>query len=54
MGFRSFGSLLIIFCIIALLFGTKRLREMGGDIGAAVKNFRKNLQEDVEKKSEET
>ena len=48
MGFRgfSFGSLLLVFFIILLLFGTKRLREIGNDLGAAIKSFRKNLRED--------
>jgi len=47
MGFRglNFGSLLIILFIIVLLVGTKRLREIGGDLGAALKNFRKGLQD---------
>ena len=42
----SFGSLLLIFLIIMVLFGTKRLREIGSDLGAAVKSFRKGLQEE--------
>jgi sec-independent protein translocase protein TatA len=42
----SFGSLLLLFLIIALLFGTKRLREMGSDLGAAVKSFRKSMQDE--------
>ncbi len=42
----SFGSLIIIFLIIVLLFGTKRLREMASDLGAAIKNFKKGLQEE--------
>lgn len=47
MGFRglNIGSLLIIFFIIVLLFGTKRLREVGGDLGAAIRSFRKGMQE---------
>jgi sec-independent protein translocase protein TatA len=51
MGFRgmSFGSLLIIFFIVALLFGTKRLREIGNDLGAAVKSFRKGMQDEDSK-----
>ena len=32
--------LLIILVIIVLLFGTSKLRNMGGDIGSALKNFR--------------
>lgn len=42
----SFGSLLLIFLIIVVLFGTKRLREIGSDLGAAVKSFRKGMQEE--------
>lgn len=42
----SFGSLLLMFLIVVVLFGTKRLRDIGNDLGAAVKNFRKGLQED--------
>jgi sec-independent protein translocase protein TatA len=46
LGGISFGSLLLIFLIILLLFGTKRLRDMGEDLGQAVRNFRKGLQGD--------
>jgi len=53
MGFRGMGlgSLVLIFLIIVVLFGTKRLREIGGDLGAAIKGFRKGLQEDMNDKS---
>jgi sec-independent protein translocase protein TatA len=46
----SFGiwELLIVLIIVALLFGTKKLRTMGGDLGGAVKGFRSAIQ-DVEK-----
>ncbi len=48
MGFGgiSIWQLLIILMIIVLLFGTKRLREIGGDLGGALKNFRKAFKED--------
>ncbi len=36
----SIWQLLIILLIVVLLFGTKKLRNMGGDIGSALKNFR--------------
>lgn len=54
MGFGgvSIGSLVLIFLIIALLFGTKRLRDIGEDLGHAVRNFRKGLQEPLEKKED--
>ncbi|MEM8843671.1 MAG: twin-arginine translocase TatA/TatE family subunit [Pseudomonadota bacterium] len=44
----SIWQLLIILAIVLLLFGTKRLRNMGGDIGGAIKNFKKSV------KNEET
>lgn len=49
MGLRSIAPLLIIFLIILMLFGTQRLREIGSDLGAALKSFRKGLESDDEK-----
>ena len=46
----SFGSLLLILCIVMVLFGTKRLRDMGSDLGAAVRSFRKGLLDDDSEK----
>lgn len=42
MGFGgiSIWQLLILLVIVVLLFGTKRLRNMGGDLGSALKGFR--------------
>ena len=37
----STWQLLIIVVIVAMIFGTKRLRQAGEDIGAAVKSFKK-------------
>lgn len=42
----SFPQLLIIILIIALLFGTKRLRSLGSDLGAAIKGFKKSIKEE--------
>ena len=36
-------SLLIILVIVVVIFGTKRLRNAGGDLGAAVKNFKDSM-----------
>ena len=47
----SFGSLLLIFLIIVVLFGTKRLREIGNDLGIAIRSFKKSLQEEDNKLS---
>jgi sec-independent protein translocase protein TatA len=54
MGFGgiSMWQLLILLLIVVLVFGTKRLRNMGGDLGAAVKGFRKGMDEGQEAKEE--
>ena len=42
-------QLLIILLIVVLIFGTKKLRNMGSDVGGAVKNFKKSMKdEDME------
>lgn len=38
-------QLLIVLLIVLLIFGTKKLRNIGGDLGGAVKDFRKGLSE---------
>lgn len=45
LGGVSIGSLLLIFLIVLLLFGTKRLRSIGEDLGGALRGFKKGLQE---------
>ena len=42
----SIWQLGIILAIILLIFGTKKLRGMGGDLGGAVKGFKKAIKED--------
>ncbi|HLF09952.1 MAG TPA: Sec-independent protein translocase subunit TatA [Gammaproteobacteria bacterium] len=39
----SVPQLLIILVIVALIFGTKRLKTIGGDLGGALKSFRKAM-----------
>lgn len=41
----SIWQLLIVLLIIVLLFGTKKLRSLGSDLGSAVKGFRKSVQD---------
>ncbi len=55
MGFGgiSIWQLLIVLAIVIMLFGTKRLRTLGSDLGSAVKGFRKSMQTD-EQSSEPT
>ena len=45
-------ELLILLAIVALLFGTKKLRSMGSDLGSAIKSF-KNAVNDDDKQSGE-
>ena len=52
MGFRNLTSLIFIFLILMLIFGTKRLRDIGGDLATAIRHFRKGLQEETEEKKE--
>ena len=43
MGSFSIWHWLIVLVIIALIFGTKKLRNMGEDLGSAVKGFKKGV-----------
>lgn len=54
MGFSgiSIWQLLIVLVIVLLLFGTKRLRSIGSDLGNAVKGFR-GAMKDGEKEEQE-
>lgn len=46
LGGISIWQLLIVLVIIILLFGTKKLRNIGGDLGGALKSFKKAVNED--------
>ena len=45
MGSFSLWHWLIVLVIVVLIFGTKKLRNAGGDIGGAVKNFKTAMKE---------
>lgn len=46
-------QLLIIFLIVLLIFGTKKLRNVGGDLGSAIRDFRKGMSNEDEHKDEQ-
>jgi len=46
MGSISIWQLLIIAVIVVLLFGTKKLRNLGGDLGSAIKGFKNAVTDD--------
>jgi sec-independent protein translocase protein TatA len=48
LGNISIWQLLIVLVIVIMLFGTKRLRTLGSDLGSAVKGFRKSMSDDSE------
>lgn len=52
MGF-GWQELLIILVIVALIFGTKKLRNIGSDLGGAVKGFKDSVSSDTETSIEE-
>lgn len=48
----SVTQLLIILAIVLLLFGAKRLRNIGGDLGESIKSFRKAMKDGEESAAE--
>jgi sec-independent protein translocase protein TatA len=52
LGGISIWQLLIILAIVVMLFGTKRLRSLGSDLGSAVKGFRSSMQDDDDKEDD--
>lgn len=53
MGF-GWQELLIILVIVALIFGTKKLRGIGSDLGGAVKGFKDSVSSDEDSSAEKT
>jgi sec-independent protein translocase protein TatA len=47
-GLRNIGSLVLIFLILMMVFGTQRLRDVGSDLAIAIRSFRKGLQDDLD------
>lgn len=45
MGSFSIWHWLIVLLVVVLIFGTKKLRNMGSDVGGAVKNFKEAMNE---------
>ena len=45
MGSLSIWHWLIVLLVVVLVFGTKKLRNVGGDLGAAVKNFKQGMRD---------
>ncbi len=46
MGGINFWQIAIIVIVVAVLFGGKRLRNLGGDLGTSLKGFKKAMKDD--------
>jgi sec-independent protein translocase protein TatA len=53
MGSFSIWHWLIVLVLVALVFGTKKLRTIGGDLGGAVKGFKEGIKEAEEPENAE-
>ena len=54
LGGISIWQLLIVLLIVVVLFGTKKLKNVGGDLGEAIKGFKKGLKDSDEEPPEIT
>lgn len=53
MGFDSVWHWLLLLAIVLVVFGTKKIRNIGPDLGAAIRDFKKGLSGDDEAKQKE-
>jgi sec-independent protein translocase protein TatA len=52
LGGISIWQLAIVLVIVVLIFGTKRLKSIGSDLGGAIKGFKKSMDDDEGKPSD--
>jgi sec-independent protein translocase protein TatA len=53
MGSFSIWHWLVVLAIVVIIFGTKKLRNIGSDLGGAIKNFKDSMSTEGEAKKEE-
>lgn len=53
MGGLSIWHWLIVLLVVILIFGTKKLRNIGSDLGGAVKNFKEGVRDDEPKQAQQ-
>lgn len=53
LGGISIWQLLIVLAILILIFGTKKLKNLGGDLGGAVKGFKEAVNKEAVNKEED-
>jgi sec-independent protein translocase protein TatA len=49
-GSLSIGHWLIVLAMVLLIFGTKKLRDLGADLGGGMRGFKDAMREGAEKK----
>jgi sec-independent protein translocase protein TatA len=49
MGSFSIWHWLVVLIIVLLIFGTKKLRNIGSDLGGAIKSFKQSMNEETDK-----
>ena len=54
MGTFSIWHWIVVLVIVLLIFGTKKLRNLGGDSGGAIKNFKQSMKEGADSDSPES
>lgn len=52
MGSFSIWHWLVVLAIVLVIFGTKKLRNLGGDLGAAIRNFKDSMKTEEERQQE--
>jgi len=53
MGTFSIWHWLVVLAIVVVIFGTKKLRNLGSDLGGAIKNFKDAVKSEDEKQAED-
>ena len=53
MGSFSVWHWLVVLAIVLVFFGTKKLRNVGGDLGAAIRNFKQSMKDEQDKPKDE-
>ncbi|OGI48953.1 MAG: preprotein translocase subunit TatA [Candidatus Muproteobacteria bacterium RBG_16_65_34] len=53
MGSFSIWHWLVVLAVVVLIFGTKKLRNIGSDLGGAIRSFKQSMKEDDEKAKQE-
>ena len=52
MGIGSWWHWVLVLVVVLVVFGTKKLRNLGSDLGAAVKGFKDGIKSDEEKSAQ--